>query len=384
MRFKNYCLKDELIEKFRKELVSDADELLLNFVFQASHTQEELDSFLSNWDITVVQDHALLMFAYFMKAHNELVYSEEVKNITNKLLVAYRFHNLKLISHFKKIGKALTDENINILVLKGGAMRAINSENPRLMGDIDALVPVKDYEKSEEIAKKLGYYVSYSKHSIDLHTDKDSEDGIMDIHKYICMETPNEEAYVEPVFKRAIHKDVFGIDAFLPSIEDMYFITLTNLVRNLANKTSSKNIMFAMYDCVYLLNLKPDFDWNIVIENAKLTNTTMQICFGTEFLNRIVPNVVPDKIVRTKELNKQIEDYATLVMFNRFYLMNLRATCQEIKIDEAFKSLHSIKEYISLKPQYFFMKRKGIRKNPKNAGLAIQWLKRRKYGYKYF
>ena len=74
------------------------------------------------------------------------------------------------------------------MILKGGAMKCIHNEFPRVMGDIDILVKEKDYEKAGHIAEEIGYRCEWDIHSVDIHP-KDSEEGIMDIHRYILMNT---------------------------------------------------------------------------------------------------------------------------------------------------------------------------------------------------
>lgn len=367
-------ITDELIDRFQSELISDNDRLLLSLIFQEHPAQDMLDKFLLKWDAENAEPHNTLMLAYFMKLNPQLKFNEIVQFKLKRMLDVFKIQNLNLISHFKRICKVLKGENIPILVLKGGAMKMLRPELPRLMGDIDVVVPEKDYLKTAELAEGMGYWIEKAVHSIDLH-EKGSEAGIMDIHKYICMMTETQEAYTKPLFERARMVKVFGTDALIPETEDMFFIALTNLARNLRNNTSSKNIMFALYDCKYLLDSKPDFDWNIVIENAEITGTKMQLCFSIRFLNRLVPGLLPENIKMDEVLEKELNDFCTLVMFNRFYLMNLRMTCKEFKLKDAFKDFESIKRYLRLKPQYFLMKRKLIRKNAQRAGMVLEWLK---------
>lgn len=63
-------------------------------------------------------------------------------------------------------------------------MKHLRPEFPRVMGNIDILVKENEYQKAGNIAEKMGYDCAWDIHSVDLHP-KDSEDGIMDIHKYI-------------------------------------------------------------------------------------------------------------------------------------------------------------------------------------------------------
>ena len=80
------------------------------------------------------------------------------------------------------------------------------------------------------------------------------------------------------------------------NIEDLLFISLVNMTRNLTHKTSWHGVLFALFDVKYLIESKKDFNWDIVIENAQKTKTQMQMCLATGFINKIVPNLLPEKI----------------------------------------------------------------------------------------
>ncbi len=50
---------------------------------------------------------------------------------------------MKTIAHYTKIGKALNKNGIEPLILKGGAMKYLRQELPRVMNDIDIVIPEK-------------------------------------------------------------------------------------------------------------------------------------------------------------------------------------------------------------------------------------------------
>jgi len=298
-----------------------------------------------------------------MKTHPELKFCEYVGPRLKGLLNFYKFQNMKLFSHFTKICNNLKKENIEILVLKGGAMKYLRPEFSRIMGDIDVLVREKDYTKAGKIAESMGYDCAWDVHSVDLHP-KDSEEGIMDIHKYIHMNTGFEKNINDDLFNRARKIKIFGIEALIPSHEDMFFIALVNMTRNLTNKTSVKGILYTFFDIQYLMNSKPDFNWNIVEENARKTKTEMQLCFATKFINNIVPNLLPEKLRKNALFEKEVNDYCTLLLYQRFFLWNMKQKSHELKVKDIFKSKENFIEYLRLKPKYFILKLFIFRKNP--------------------
>ena len=279
---------------------------------------------------------------------------------------------MKLISHYIKICHELQKENIEVLIFKGGAMKYLRPEFSRVMGDIDILVREKDYEKAGQIALKMGYDCDFDIHSTDLHP-KDFDEGIMDIHKYIYMDTGCEKSINDDLFKRARKEKVFEIETFVPSNEDLLFISLVNLTRNLTNKTSWHGVLFTLFDVKYLLESKEDFNWDIVIENVKKTKTQLQFCFAVKFINKLVENLLPEKLQKDKLFEKEVNNYCTLLTYQRFFLWNMKQKGHNLKIKDIFNSFDNFKQYLKLKPKYFILKLSLFRKNPAMARMILKF-----------
>ena len=364
-------LSNMVIDKFKEEILTKNDERLLKLVFSKNTTQQQLDDFLTQWDIEVVGAHKALMLSYFMKLHPDLNYPEYIQPRLKGLLDYYRFQNIKLISHFTKICNELKKANIEILIFKGGCMKHLRPAFSRIMGYIDILIPEKDYQKAGKIIQKMGYDTHFDIHSIDIHP-KNSQEGIMDIHKYIIMESENEKVIIKDIFKRAAKQKVFGIDILVPCNEDLFFISLVNMVRNLRNKTSYAGILYTLFDCTFLIESKPDFNWDIIIQNTNRTKAQKQICFAIQFINRIVPNLLPEKIKYDNFFSKRFNDYCILLAYQRFFLWEMKQKSHEMKILDIFKNKNNFEEYIKFKPKYFILKSKFFRKNPQFARLAMK------------
>ena len=356
-------LANDISANLQKDILTDSDKTLLNLVFSENPKQEDLNNCLKNYDIEVVGAHKALMLAYFMKMHPDLKYSDYVAPRLKGLLQYYRFQNIKLISHYTKICRELEKSKIDFLILKGGCMKHLRPDYPRVMGDIDILVDKKNWKKCGLISEQLGYDTCWDIHSIDLHP-KGSKEGIMDIHKYIIMESENEKIVIKDIFKRATKQKVFGIDTLVPCNEDLFFIILVNMVRNLRHKTSYTGILYNLFDCKYLIDSKPDFDWNIIIQNIKKTKTENHIYFAIKFLNNIVPNLLPDKIKKDKSFEKEFKKYCILLIYQRFYLWEMKQKSHQMKIKDLFSGWKFFIEYLKLKPKYFILKLGIIRKNP--------------------
>lgn len=369
-------ITDALIENFYNEILTSAEKELLHLAFTKNPSQEDLDNLLQEWDIEVKGGTKSLMLAYFMKRHPELKFTSYEEPRLKGLLNFYRFHNLKTIAHFTKIGRELNKADITPMILKGGAMKYLRQDLPRVMSDIDILVPEKDFMRSAELAAPLGYWwEKVDIHSIDLHPNG-TENGAVDLHRFIYMNTGHEKNLLNGLFKRAEEKNIFGVKALLPSYEDLVFITLVNLARNLRDKTSQAGLLYSLFDCKFLLESKPDFDWEIVKENARKTKTEVQMNFAIKFIEKISADILPKELQENKLFEKETNEYSNMVMYNRFYLENLRTKCRAMKFGELFKHPSLIGEYILLKPKYALLK--SIRKHPKLIEFFIKDLKNTK------
>ena len=247
------------------------------------------------------------------------------------------------------------------------------------MGDIDILVPDNVFMKSAKIACSLGYvfYDIYS-HSIDIHKP-DSDSGVLDIHRFIFMGTGHERKLLKNLFKRSREENVFGVKTLIPSNEDMMFISLVNLARNLREKTSQAGLIYTIFDCKFLQESKPDFDWEIVKENARLTKTEVQMNFAIKFLMRISKNIFPEALQSDVLFEKETIEYSNMVMFNRFYLEDLRTICHPLKMQDLFIKPVIWSDYFKYKPKYFGLKL--LRKHPKLIEWFIKDLKTKDYNF---
>ena len=231
------------------------------------------------------------------------------------------------------------------------------------MGDIDIIVRKEDYEKAVKTAEEMGYDCARSLHSVDLHLNG-SEEGILDIHHFINMNTGQEKSINESLFQRAKQERVFGVPARIPSWEDMLFISLVNMSRNITEKTSIGGLLYTLFDIRFFLQ-KSDFNWQIVIENARKTRTEMQLAFITKLINKLFPDFLPEKIDGIDSFAKLLNDYCVLLMYKRFFLWGMKQRGHELRFWTMFNSWDRFIEYVKLKPKYLILK--SCRFSPKLA-----------------
>lgn len=377
-RIKSTAITETLIDVCYNSILR-ADEIkILQLAFSENLCQNDLDELLKIWDIEVKGSAKSLMLAYIMKLHPEIVFPASEQPRLKGLLYYYKFSNMEKVAHYKRICKALNAEGITPMILKGGAMKYLRPQLPRIMGDIDILVPESVYLKSIEIACALGYEKEVYSHSVDLHKPNSNE-GILDIHQYIDMGSSQEKNILSNLFKRAREEQVFGIKTLVPSNEDLLFISLINLAKNLKERTSQAGLIYTIFDCKFLQESKTDFDWNIIKENAELTKTEIQLHFAIKFLMRISKNIFPKSLQNNVMFEKETVEYSNLIMFNSFYLDEIRNTCRSMKIKNLFTNPSICKDYFRYKPKYVVLKL--LRKHPKLIELCIKDLATKNYDY---
>ncbi len=145
------------------------------------------------------------------------------------------------------------------------------------------------------------------------------------------MENENTEKFYQGLFQRAKPTKAFGVHFLLPCHEDLFFLALTNFTKNLREHSSLNNIYYALCDSKFLMHSKTDFDWGIVYENAKYAHKELEIRFAAEFINRIVPELIPD-IDKHFPATSKMEAFCNQIVFDEKYFKNLQSICQKILV----------------------------------------------------
>lgn len=363
-------ISNKLICKYISNLLTQNDIKLLSLIFSPSPTQKQLDEFLPTYDIEIAGGYKTLLLSYFMKMHPQLKFTDYETPRLKGLLNFYKFQNLELISKFSKIGKVFRENGIKMMILKGFAMKCLRPDLPRAMGDIDIITFGQDFIKAYHIIQKMGYRMVLEPHSIDVH-EPDSEAGVLDIHRWVNIDNGKGQALNKHLLKRARWTKIGGLDVLIPSNEDLFFLALVNLSKNLRDNTSKASTLYVLFDCKYLLE-QPNFDFDIVVQNAKLTHTEGFVGFGAEFINTIIPNLIPQEIYKDSALACCIG-----ILFTR-YFRALQVTVRKIKFSFVLKRKISFLDYTRIKLYYKFCKYISSRDFIKVKGFLLNQRKQRK------
>ena len=279
-----------------------------------------------------------MLVAYMMKTHPAIVFPPSVVPRLNGVLTFCRFQNVKLLSHFSKIGAAYNKADIPFAVLKGGAMRIYRPDFPRWMNDVDLLVREADFDKAVGQAFDLGYGAPMTTdHSIDLHLP-DSSEGVLDIHRRLELFTGEEAGFYQDLFSRSSQRTVFSVRCLLPSYEDMVFIALVNFYKNLIKHQTPESTLTTFFDISYLLSSKPGFDWETVRSDARKTDTAYQIYFAALIIDNVIPGILPADMLSTgwmdkKDRKRNIVDF----LFQREVISTAKDSFAETKTGESLQ-----------------------------------------------
>lgn len=371
-QYRSHQIIDEAVNEIFDRIILPKDRQLLKIAFNPDVEQKDLDDFLEEWDIETVGLHQAIIVAYTMKMHPKLKFDAYTGPRLKGILNYLRFQNLELISHFSKITRRLNQENIFPLIIKGSVMRYLRPDLPRVMGDIDILLPSEQHlERTKKCVQELGYICSDAGHSIDVHPKDDLQKGILDMHRFFGFLPQTNPKINAQIFKRATLQKVFSAKAYVPQNEDMVFICLNNLAANLRNSTSVQGIAQNMFDLVYLTKAKPDFDWNIVVQDILTTKTEASIYLAMQFVNKIVPDIFAHNLISEEQFYKALENFINYEKFYSLYVHDVKMACKKLKLAKSIRNLQDFKTYIAFKGQHFFTKR--ILKHPTLINLFLKY-----------
>lgn len=297
---------------------------LVRLSLKNNPTQNDLNNLLDIWDIEVKGGSKSLLLSYIQKIHPKLCFDETVLPRIKGLLSFYRYNNIRLAAEYRNIVRTLNKNNIVPLIFKGGAIRHLRPALPRNMGDIDIVVRNEDFDKTTAIISDLGFTCMDSGHSVDWHKSGNPL-GLLDVHRYIPLRvsgtdksgTIAEQNYLNVLFSRAKEENVFGTRTLIPTHEDILFINIINLARNILNSTSLPNLIFSIYDCHFLQRDKPDFNWEIVFNNIENSKVHPEFGFAIHFMRNIAPETFSDSFYSTLSSNPQFFDFLPMLYYQQ-------------------------------------------------------------------
>jgi len=324
---------NHLVKKLYGVYVTEIDRTLLNCIFAKEPTQLILDESMAVCDIEKLGAGKAILLSYLMHEHPELHFSEYNAPRIRGLISYFRFANMKILSHFSKIGRAYNKAGIPMLLFKGGAMKVLRPALSRVMGDVDVLIPAERIDEAIHIGENLGFghCKEESNHAVDFHTETESA---VDVHYSIYDPgKKNLHEFHQGLWARATTRTAFGVNFLLPCHEDLCFLVMTNFTKNLREHTSLGGLYYALCDCTFLQRDKGNFDWSIVRKNAVSSGKELEVRFAAEFMNAIVEGTIPD-LDKNIPSSPDMEAFCNQIIFDEDYFLKRQRECQAIRVVE--------------------------------------------------
>ena len=364
---------DKMIGRLYGEIISDEEQRLIDLAFQKNLTQEKLDEFFNTWDIEAHGADTALLLSYVMKEHPQLVFHDYNAPRLSGVRNYFRFKNLELIAHFKKVMLELGKKGIVPMVIKGGAMKSLRPDLPRVMNDIDILVKnEEEYQTALQIVRDMGYVLyepdNGKGHSTDVHLpDKDTT--FLDIHCCMDFYIENRNELTKAFFDRAHQQNVFGCECLIPAKEDLAFLSLFHLAKNLREGACVEGIPYVAFDLAYLT--KNDFNWSVVFDDMRLTHTQIKIYMALQFINKIFHgNFCGEEIfINVEDIIKS--GFLKDVFYAKF-VHEVKYRCKKLKLKNSLQSWNDFMFYLKNKAWHSVTKR--AYKYDWSRHLLLRWL----------
>lgn len=349
----NTTISDALIKNFYTNTLNAEDKILINLMLSKKPQQKDLENLLKIWDIEIKHETKSLILSYILKNNPSLRATKYEEPRLKGLFLNQRFKNLQILTHFKKITQELNNQKIKPLMLNNGLMKFICPNFPRYINDIDLLIEDKNWIKSAKIIKKLGYiFKKLNNQTFVIYENKNTNHGILDIHKNILTDIENHKKLTKNILKRAKVKKFYSTEILTPSYEDFLFIKLISISNNIRSNMNSPDLIYKIADCKFLIENKTNFKWKILIQNTKLTGTEIEINLAIKFINKISQDIIPKAIEQSILFEKKVYEYSRATIFKNYYYKDLQKECRQLKIYNAIKKPKLLKNYIFLKTKY--------------------------------
>ena len=338
---------DKVIDTLYEGIISADEQKLIDLAFQKNLSQEQLDAFFKAWDIEAHGTETALLLSYVMKEHPQLTFNDYNAPRLSGVRNFFRFKNLELIAHFKKVMVELGKRGIVPMVIKGGAIKSLRPDLPRVMNDIDILVKnEQEYQTALQVVRDMGYVLYEPEngegHSTDVHFPE-KNGAFLDIHCCMDFYIDNRDELTKVFFDRAQKQNVFGCECLVPAKEDMVFLSLFHLAKNLKQGACVEGIPYAAFDLAYLT--KDDFNWQIVFDDMHLTRTQVQIYMAINFMNKVFKDKFFEEEV-TIDANDIARSGFYKDVFYAKFVHEVKHRCKKLKLKQSLHSWADFKFYL--------------------------------------
>lgn len=262
----------------------------MTLLFEGEITQDDIKVLTDGMDVDTASSNYMLMLAYLGHRKGWKYFPDEMIPRFKGLYRYYHVRNSLGIPGLVKQVQALSQMGIPVMLIKGMAMKAYYAPNvPRLMADMDILVPEEKFGLAKSVLKAMGATIAHEEiHSIHVLNGTAS----LDLHKWF-FKTNGEKG--TDLWERAIKINYQGVEVFVPSPEDMFIHILDTQSRNIILREGAMRRMKWLYDCRCVSLIKEEgLDWDFIAERAKQVSSMHRVRIMSLYFAHCFPNVIPE------------------------------------------------------------------------------------------
>lgn len=252
-------------EIYEEHFLSKKEKRLMEVLFQGGATEQDIVLFTENLDVDTASSDYMLMLSYL---GTSMQWKWFPKQIVPRLQGLHRYYQVRNAMGIKGLLHQidiLSGAGIPVMLIKGMAMRYHYAAGvPRIMSDMDLLVPEEKFEQAVRLLCASGgtdggrsahsIHIVNGISSIDLHCWLFKHHGEKNVKIW-------EGGWTLPV-------DFYGRTVYVLSPEDMFVHQLDTRARAIFQLEAESRRMRWLYDCRRICEEK-NFDWELVMQRIR-------------------------------------------------------------------------------------------------------------------
>jgi len=305
------ALLEKVAGVLANNLFSDNQKKILQMFSDKQLPQKELDLFLDGWDIEAVQSWEALLLACIQKEHPQLQFGTYNGPRLSGLAEYNKFRSLELQYYFSRIINAFHTEQIFPIILNHNLLL---SRHPKLFGmlqNLDLLIPSEaDDEAVIRIVSRLGYRYGKENNSLTIHINGKTTNGKIRILSKTAFAEDFGHKFAAMLLARAVKQDLFRVKTLVPSTEDMVVLCLSRIAGSIRSGCSLPDLFFSVAGLIDLIHQANGLSWDLLMKEIQCDKKTAECILGADFVNHIVPKLIPTEVVFDKRYDLVLNQLA--------------------------------------------------------------------------
>lgn len=274
-------------QQLNKASLTSREKCLLDLSFGGEMTDEAFHTLLDGLDLDSENQNYLLMLSSLGFAKGWERFPPEM---VPRLKGVHRYHQAHIsmgLPWLVQQIRALTDEGIPVMLLKGIAMRAYYAPSrPRLMWDYDIAVPQESFDRALKLLLANGNAQGLcTPHSVAVKGSRDE----IDLHRWIFKGFSGKTC---GIWERAKPFHFYGADVFVPEAEDMFFHLLDTQAHNFIRQESLERRMQWLCDCRCVWEAAGGLELDILARYAEAIHAESRVRMTLRIFMQCFPGLI--------------------------------------------------------------------------------------------